>query len=75
MLRFVQFGVMCVLLTTANLGCGSGKDLPPATKTPEINQAEVQKQMDESKKKAMEYGRAPGGAVPGTPPGAPPSGS
>ena len=74
MLRLAQFGVLCVLLTSANFGCGSGKELPPAAKTPEVNQAEIQEKIEESKKKAMEFGRAPGGAQPGAAPGAPPRG-
>ncbi|MBI5758342.1 MAG: hypothetical protein HZA46_07485 [Planctomycetales bacterium] len=68
MLRFAQFGLMCVLLTSASFGCGSSKGLPPATKTPEVDQAEIKKQMEESKKKAMEMGRPPAGANPGAPP-------
>ena len=74
MLRLAQFGLMCVLLTSASFGCGSGKELPPATKTPEVNQAEIQEKIEESKKKAMEFGRAPGGVQPGAQPGASPNG-
>ena len=75
MCRFLQLGVVYVLLATAAVGCGgSGKELAPAATTPKIDHAEVQRKMDESKNRMQKPGAptAPSAAPSGPPEGTTP---